>query len=117
MRIGRGKYVYINFLFSKEYTKMFRKKMFLTGLMVSISLALAFNAYAVTEPSNPSFEEGSFTGWTKTGTAWGNNPVSTDLYTGGGLGEYWAYSLGNGESATGTLTSDDFTLVGNSVYF
>ncbi|MFC5406695.1 discoidin domain-containing protein [Cohnella soli] len=56
------------------------------------------------------FEQGSFAGWTVTGTAFGSAPTTSDH---GGLvkgwrGSYWADSKSGGDAATGTLTSGSF---------
>lgn len=57
-----------------------------------------------------SFETGTYSGWTVSGTAFGSAPVSSDH---GGLvkgwrGKYWADSKTGGDTAAGTLTSDSF---------
>jgi hypothetical protein len=64
---------------------------------------------------NPNFEEGS-KGWTATGTAFNNWPMSKAGNTGGvHNGTYSIYTHQNGEDATGTLKSDPFIIDGNTL--
>ena len=64
---------------------------------------------------NPGFETGTYTNWTTSGTAWGAAPVTTNFipnnFEHNGLeGKYYASSLSGGETATGILRSENFTL-------
>jgi uncharacterized protein (DUF608 family) len=60
------------------------------------------------------FESGSYQGWTKTGTAFGDRPATGTFphqqpVTGFG-GKYLVNSFTGGDQSTGTLTSPEFTL-------
>ncbi|GGD59185.1 discoidin domain-containing protein [Paenibacillus nasutitermitis] len=57
-----------------------------------------------------SFEQGTFSGWTASGTAFSAAPTASDHggQVKGWLGSYWADSRAGGETATGTLTSAPF---------
>ncbi|WP_162309255.1 discoidin domain-containing protein [Cohnella abietis] len=65
-----------------------------------------------TEDPYWSFESGTYEDWERTGNAFPSEPSS--LKAGRPLGtdngKYWADSLVNGESATGTLTSKEFVI-------
>ncbi len=72
---------------------------------------------------NHDFETGNYNDWTKTGTAWGSTPVTTNFlsvhFEHNGLhGTYYANSLVAGEAAIGVLKSATFTCpTNNSVLF
>ena len=60
--------------------------------------------------SNREFEHGNYDGWTKTGSAWGNTPTQTGGPCDYWQGAYFASTFDQGESATGTLQSENFLL-------
>ena len=70
---------------------------------------------------NPGFEADNLTNWTKTGTAWNDSPETTAYWPAQSVGfncegTYFAlsrrspYTVGDAETATGTLRSDNFIL-------
>ncbi|RMH38027.1 MAG: hypothetical protein D6689_20350 [Deltaproteobacteria bacterium] len=68
------------------------------------------------------FEDGTFGGWTATGTAWGRGPTSRRLPGQKGtvrnyLGRYYVSSMHGGDAAVGTLTSPEFTIRGARITF
>lgn len=69
--------------------------------------------------SNPlHFEDGDYTGFTITGTAFGSAPRSSGHGSLSGWEDrYWADSFTGGEAAVGTLTSDPFTVRRGSFRF
>ena len=73
------------------------------------------DAFVLASPFN-GFESGSFGGWKKSGTAFGNEPSDNDA--GAGIGgwnsNYYALSLSGGEIAIGSLRSENFTYPTNS---
>ena len=66
---------------------------------------------------NGGFEEGSFTGWTVTGSAWMITSSASGVGHTGFNGSYYADSIRGGETATGTLRSPAFTLAKSRVEF
>jgi hypothetical protein len=80
-----------------------RRQMF--GLIV----VLALSAQATL--TNPDFETGDYSGWTRTGNAWAGTPSSATWPSSGFHGSFHANSYFAGESATGTLRSATFTLL------
>jgi len=60
--------------------------------------------------ANPDFETGDYSGWTRTGAAWGAAPATATWPSSGFHGLYHANSYFAGEPATGTLRSATFTL-------
>jgi sucrose-6-phosphate hydrolase SacC (GH32 family) len=67
------------------------------------------------------FETTGYTGWTKTGTAFGSGPASGNLSgqqpVFGYLGNKLVNSFNNGDGAVGTLTSSSFTISKNCINF
>ncbi|RKX37088.1 MAG: hypothetical protein DRP64_17725, partial [Verrucomicrobia bacterium] len=59
---------------------------------------------------NHSFEAGTYTNWTKTGTAWLNAPANLARHNMPADSVYYADSFFPTEQSTGTLQSDPFTL-------
>ncbi len=66
---------------------------------------------------NGGFEEGSFTGWTVTGSAWKITSAANGVGHTGFNGTYYADSIRGGETTTGTLRSPVFTLTEERVEF
>lgn len=74
----------------------------------------------IRQSDNHDFETSSYTGWTSVGPAFGNAPVSLTGGTSSALGargQRWAESSAGGSSATGTLTSELFTLETDGLAF
>ncbi len=65
------------------------------------------------------FEQPSWAGWTRSGTAWGAGPVSESLpgqdLVLGATGQRFATSMNGGDSATGRVTSPSFPLDGKKL--
>lgn len=65
------------------------------------------------------FETTNWTGWTKSGGAWGNGPESESLpgqeLVYGTTGQRYANSMHGGDAATGRVTSPSFTLDGSKL--
>jgi hypothetical protein len=65
------------------------------------------------------FEQPSWSGWTRSGTAWGAGPVSESLpgqdLVIGATGQRFATSMNGGDSATGRVTSPSFPLDGKKL--
>lgn len=79
----------------------------------SLYLRTTFKAHLPDAESafpNADFEEGSFTGWTVTGSAWQITTSASGAGHTGFKGTYYADSIRGGEAATGVLRSPVFTL-------
>ncbi len=80
--------------------------------------------FKIVEAPDPSvlfdFEAGTYTNWTTTGTAWGNNPVTTGYLPVhfekiGQHGKFYANSHVGGEANVGTLRTINFTYQSNTL--
>ena len=83
---------------------------FISGIFI-----LLFSALLTAEIPNGNFELGSYKNWTATGTAFGNEPVSSNFghsTFSGSQGDYCANSWVGSEKATGILKSDNFVFTG-----
>jgi hypothetical protein len=106
-------------MFDKTYSADFA----VTDTSGTIRYINVWGASAEVPFDNAGFEYGDFTGWTKTGTAWGvANPTSyaATPYTSINEGYYAALSQWTGStddvSVTGTLTSPQFILGEKLIY-
>ena len=75
-----------------------------------ISTAALLTLSVSAEIQNGGFENGDYSGWTAMGTAWGSAPQTDTWPSSGFEGTYLANSFFAGESETGTLQSDNFSL-------
>ncbi|WP_169731572.1 hypothetical protein [Streptomyces glaucescens] len=100
----------------------------LLRLLLALAICLGLTSPLMTQTasanettlSNPGFESGDLRGWTTTGTAF-NGSVTDDPGWGWGCcfnqqGSYhlWGFAAG-GDAATGTVTSEPFTLTGTGM--
>ncbi|MFC5404874.1 discoidin domain-containing protein [Cohnella soli] len=79
---------------------------------LSFGNLFGYNNKDHTEDPYWSFESGTYDGWERNGNAFPAEPSSQKAGRplGTDNGKYWADSLVNGESATGTLTSKEFVI-------